>query len=291
MDEKNLIGYFESTTPGDEQKLRMRKAILSQTHEKVTDSKKKWRWDWAKITAASVICVALAFLFSINNPFNGEAFAYAINIIDPDGTRIQLADNENTREDFGISVSNVNSRPDLEFYIDGEDIEKIEITTSNEYIYAVDWTETQHRKYWDVEYYQYFDEEKQIAVADFDLIYDKQLTMTFDENFSDYDKIWFRWVAWDLYQWAAADDYAHFLGEGIKIDDLSDEEKTRIATGGTGLGIGHIQLDGYPENLREDTITITITNRDGKEITKVIGVKVSNNELRQTVVTATLLDN
>ncbi|MBS4217043.1 hypothetical protein KHA96_01800 [Bacillus sp. FJAT-49711] len=61
---------------------------------------------------------------------------------------------------------------------------------------------------------------------------------------------------------------------------MSEEEKARIAAGNES-GIGPIQLDDYPEQLREDKITITIPNRDGKKVTKVISVNVSNNELNK----------
>lgn len=63
-----------------------------------------------------------------------------------------------------------------------------------------------------------------------------------------------------------------------------------VAAGNDGSGISHIQLDGYPEKLTEDTITIKITDRKGKSTTKAIHIKVSNNELKQTVVTASLQD-
>lgn len=286
MDKDKLMGYFESTTPGDEQKSRMRRAILSHQHGEDFVPKRKRKWGLAKISA-SAVCLLIASLLLTYIPFGGETVAYGINIIDSNEPAIKLEDNENTRMDFGTSVSNVNSRPDLRFFINGEDIAKIEITTDTEYIHAQDWTETQHRKYWDHEYMHDYDEETQQYVLNADLIYDKQLTMTFDEDFTDYDQIWFRWVAWDLYQWAAKDDFAHFLGVGKVPENLSEEEKLEIAAG-NGSGAGHIQLNGYPERLREDTVTITITDRNGEETTQVIHVKVSNNELRQTVVTATL---
>src|SRR5690606_19723110 len=119
------------------------------------------------------------------------------------------------RMNGAAEISYVDARPGLEFYIDGEDIAQIEISTENEYIYAVDWTKTQERKFWDVEYYQTFDEEKQISTADFDLLYDKNITMNFDEGFTDFTEIWYRWKAWDMYKWAAEDDFSRFLGYGI----------------------------------------------------------------------------
>lgn len=298
MDKEKLKDYFESTTPDHNQKSRMKQSILSHNHMVNAVPKRKWGWGMAKVSA---IAVSLTFvlLLLIYTPFGSKSVVYGINIIDPNDSIITLEDYENVREELGTSVSMVNSRPDLDFYIDGEDIAKIEITTNTEYITAHDWTETQHEKYWNVEYSQYFDEEYQQLANDFDLIYDKKLTMTFDKDFTDYDDIWFNWNARDLYKWAAADDFAHFLGYGIKLDDinaddinfdeLSEEEKLKLAAGNDS-GMGHIQLDGYPEHLLEDTITITITDHDGHETIETIHVSVSNNTLSQTVVTATLLD-
>lgn len=287
MSRDKLTELFESMTPDAAQKSRMRKHLSSRMQSEgiaKPPSRKRQAW-WA----VPAVCLVLALIFALVVPLGGQTSAYAIHVIDKSGTVFKLADHRKRPDDFGTSVSNVDSRPGLEFYIDGKDIAKIEITTQNEYIYAVDWTKTQHEKYWNVEYYQRFDEERQMSIADFSLLYDRQLTMTFDENFSDYDQIWYRWTAWNLYQWAAQDDYSHFLGAGQQVpDNLSEQEKSQLAAGNDGSGIGHIQLDGYPEHLTEDTITMTITDRQGHRTQKVIHVKVSNNELRQTVVTARL---
>ena len=70
--------------------------------------------------------------------------------------------------------------------------------------------------------------------------------------------------------------------------DMTEEEKLKLAAGddGSGVsGIGHIQLNGYPEILTMDHILITITDRQGNSTTKIIYIKVSNNEYNQTVVT------
>ena len=101
------------------------------------------------------------------------------------------------------------------FNVVGDDIAQIEIEAKNEYLGAQDWTRTQHEKYWNVEYYQYLDEEKQIAIFDSDKYYDKKIVMTFDEHFQDYDKIWYRWHARNMYEWAAEDNFSRFLGFGI----------------------------------------------------------------------------
>ncbi|QJD84693.1 hypothetical protein [Cohnella herbarum] len=220
----------------------------------------------------------------------GETSAYAINVkMGEDDAVFELADHGDATGEARTYVSYVDSRPGLEFYVEGDNIAKIEMSTENEYLYAVDWTKTQQEKYWNQDVYQKFDEERQVSIADFDLLYDKKMTMTFDENFRDYDKIWYRWTAWNMHKWAAADDFAHFLGAGRKPSpDAGPQEKAEMAAGDKS-GIGHMQLDDYPDELKKDRITIEITDRNGHRTTKVIAVNVANNELGQTVVTARLL--
>jgi len=262
MNRDDLKAYFEHTAPDEVQKSRMRRNILANKQSGMYVKKPSRRRVWLALPATCLVLALLAFLML---PFGGKTTAYAINVrMDEEGAVFRLADMKGDSEDYGMSVSYVDARPGLEFYIDGKDIAKIEVTTENEYIYAVDWTETQHEKFWNIEYYQKFDEERKVSVADFSRLYDKTLTMTFDENFNSYDQIWYRWTAWDMHKWASENNYSRFLG-------------------------GHMQLDGYPDHLKEDTITIKITDQEGKQTTKVIKVKVSNNELKQTVVTAELM--
>ncbi|MDF2921537.1 MAG: hypothetical protein K0R57_451 [Paenibacillaceae bacterium] len=288
MNKQDLVEAFDRMKPGEFQKERMLEHILSPQKPHAQQAR-RFFWRWPVGIALPTVCLVLALTLFM--PFGGgESWAYGIHVIEKDGAVFRLADNQKRSEDYGISVSNVDPRPGLEFFIEGQDIAKIEITTKNEYIYAKDWTQTQDEKYWNSNLYQYFDEERQVSVADFSKLYDKQLTMTFDEDFGQYDQIWYRWTAWNLYKWAAADNYSHFLGYGIKPDKLSEEDKMGLAAGNDGSGIGHIQLDGYPEQLTEDTITIKITDRRGNSTTKAIHVKVRNNESRETVVTATLRD-
>ncbi|NLM09317.1 MAG: M56 family metallopeptidase [Clostridiaceae bacterium] len=209
---------------------------------------------------------------------------------------IRIADQHNVRENFGTSVSNIDSRPHLEFYIEGKDIAKIDISCENEYLYAVDWTKTQHEKYWNVDYYQTFDEETQTSTFYADRLYDKSMSFTFSEDFSEYPDIWYRWKAYNLYKWASENNYSRFLGYGagpkIEISDqMTEEQKLMLAAGDDGsrvTGLGHIQLDGYPEELTRDRITIKITDRNGNTIAKYINVEISNNEFNETVVTASL---
>lgn len=209
---------------------------------------------------------------------------------------IRLRNDNSSPENYGTFVRNVDARPELEFYIDGEEIAQIEITCNNEYLYAVDWTETQHEKYWNTDYFQTYDEKTQTTIFNPERLYDKSIKLTFDEGFSDYDDIWYRWTAWNLYQWASEDNFSHFSVYGISLEtesskDLTGEHKLMLAAGNNGsgtTGLGHIQLDGYPDKLTEDRITVKITDREGNSVTKFIHVKVSNDKVNQTVVTASV---
>lgn len=286
MNKDELIDLYEKMTPDQAQRLRMREQLLKRIGKdagSVRRSRKRRAW-----FAVSAVCMAVLTAFLFLFPYGKESSVYAIHFLDEDGAIISLSDQLSDSDDGSGKVSFVNSRPGLEFYIDGNDIAKIEITTQNEYIYAVDWTKTQHEKYWNVEYYQYFDEELQRSVLDKSKYLDKKLTMSFDEGFKDYDQIWYRWDAENMYQWAAENNFSRFLGVGSMPEGLSEEDKLKIAAGEFGSAVGHIQLDDYPDELKEDVITIKITDRQGNETTKRILVKVSNNDLRQTVVTAVL---
>lgn len=251
----------------------MKKRILS-----ITDTKKK-------TVGLAVFFITLILIITVGmTSWDGKA-----KNTEPD-VDIRLADSFNLRENFGTSVSNVDSRPGLEFYIEGADIAKIEISCETEYLYIVDWTETQHEKYRNVEYYQHYDEETQTCTFYPERLFDKSITLTFDEDFEDYEDIWYRWDAWNLYRWASEDNYSRILGSHIEpSENMTDEEMTALAAGedssGTA-GIGYIQLDGYPEELTEDKITIKVTDIQGNSTTKIINVKLSNNERNETVVTA-----
>lgn len=289
MNKNNLNELFENMSPNEVQKSRMLHRIIS--HKQLNQRSKaavKRRYSWLAIPA---LCLAIALLLFVDSPFDRKTSAYGIIVrAGEDGTIFKLVDAGNNSANHSKAVSYVDSRPTLEFYIEGENIAKIEMSTENEYIYAVDWTKTQHEKYWNTEYYQYFDEEKQISIADFNLLYDKTLTMNFDEDFDEYENIWYRWTAWDLYNWATENNYSRFLGVKEVTEDMSEQEKLEMAAGNNGAGNGHMQLEGYPAHLLEDSITVTITDREGKQTKQVIHVKVSNNELKQTVVTAWLAD-
>lgn len=292
MNKERLQALFEGMKPDVEQKSRMRNQILMHLNSSPTTKRSKsGRLRWLAIPAVGLI-IGLMILF--NMPFFATTPAYAISLrVGEDGEVVKLADREGKGGDYVTSVSYVDSRPGLEFYIESEDTASIHITTETEYIYATDWTKTQHEKFWNVEYYQDFDEERGVSIADYNLLYDKELTFEFDDQFRDYDQIWYRWTPWNMYRWAAEDHFSRFHGVGlypefINVDRLNEQEKMDLAAGNRS-SVGHMNLEDYPDHLKEDTITITITDREGNVTTKAIHVKVDNNKLGQTVVTARLI--
>ncbi|MFF2885854.1 hypothetical protein [Paenibacillus sp. NPDC057967] len=289
MSREELTSLFENMSPDESQKKRMRSHLINrkQSSEASGERPARRRYIW---WAAPALCLMLAVVVFLSGPFGGTAPVYAIHLkVGEEAHTFKLADRQKSSDQFSTTVSNVDSRPGLEFYIEGDNIAKIEISSVNEYLYAADWTKTQHEKYWNLEYYQTFDEERKISIADYNLLYDKKMTMTFEEDFTDYGEIWYFWTAWNLYKWAAEDNFSRFLGAGLTPPPSGSQEEREMAAGSLS-GIGHIQLEGYPEELLQDTITIVITDRDGNITTRSIHVKVSNNELSQTVVTANLVN-
>ena len=165
-----------------------------------------------------------------------------------------------------LYASYPDSRPEFEFYIDGRDITRVELQCDNEYLYVIDWSKEHSGS---------------------ELIYRNKLSIEFGEEFEDYTKIWFRWKAVNLYEWAAKDGYAGFLGANTKPGpDMTEEEKLKLASGSEG--IGHIQLEGYPANLLEDKITVRITDINGDFTIKTISINITNKQKHQTVVPAGL---
>jgi hypothetical protein len=229
-----------------------------------------------------------------------KAVAFALFVEIPNGNSILMEDrnNEYSRaDDLATSVSYVDNHPELRFFINGEDIAKIEITTVNEYIYIHDFSKKLDEKYWNHELYyeiieigeetyQYIPPEKQLH---------KTHVLIFPENFTKYDQVWYTWQGWDLRKWASEDDFSRIQGyNGMSIkeveelmENMTDEEKLAVAAGGGGTSTaGHILLDDYPEELLIDYITIVITDRQGNKATQTLVVNISNNTLGQTVVTA-----
>jgi len=289
MNKNEFIAFYDSVSTTGSQKTRMLNKILSSNDQRRRAGRKAKAFRHAMIPSTAA-CLILVLILVIFQPFAGGNVAYALYNRAVDGTVYRLSDRSGLQENIKTSVSYIDSRPGLEFFIDGEDISKIEISCDTEYIYIVDWTKTQEEKWWNSDKYQEFDEERQVSVFHPERLYEKSVTLNFDQGFSEYENIWYRWTAYNLYEWASEDHFSHFLLHPIP-DHLTENEKTQVAAGqykAFADGVGHIQLDGCPEELMEDKITITVTDRQGNSSTSVITVKVSNNELKQTVVTARL---
>ncbi len=288
MNKKELNEAFERMKPDQEQKMRMLREIETQgrSERPAGKGRKTRRSLWISAAAA---CLALVFAVVFIFPPGKETVALALSVGSPDvDSKVKLTNDHNAK-DGSTSVSNINARPGLEFYIEGKDIAKIEVSCENEFLYVVDWTKTQQEKYWNPEVYQKFDEETQQSIFYPELLYDKACELTFPQDFDAYDEIWYRWEARNLYEWASADNFSHFQGVGIEVKYATEEDKLKAAAGNSSAN-GHILLDGYPVDKLSDNIHITITDRQGNIVTKTIVVTVTNNEIGQTVVTANLED-
>ena len=127
---------FDRMTPNDTQKERMLNTILNieQPVERVSYLQKMRRKRWISTVA---VCLALVFAMMFMFRFGTGSVAFALSIGTPDSeSRVKIMDSRMEREKFTTTVSNVNSRPDLEFYIEGKDIAKIELSCENEYLYV-----------------------------------------------------------------------------------------------------------------------------------------------------------
>lgn len=294
FNKERLTGMFDQMSPSDEQKVRMREVISDHERRLSSRSHSSQRKVWLS-TALLSMALLLAVVYLA--PIVSQKTVYAVYLINSDLASFKLEDGKGSYEDYGTFASFIDSRPSLRFFIEGENIASIEMTSETEYLSAKDWTKTQHEKYWNIEYYQTFDEETQTSIMDPDKKYERSLTMTFDEDFDQYEKIWYEWRARNLLEWASEDNFSRFIGYGVDpqylqvdLQELSEEEKLAYASGNDGSPLGHIYLEGYPEELLKDTITIRIIDHRGNITEKVIEVQVSNNEIGQTVVTASVVD-
>lgn len=286
MNNTRLHDFFETMTPDEAQKMKILEQVESGQLKKRT-GRRCGRPVWITATAAGLVALAIFCLQLLPvGPMTATAYAVTVDT-GTAGAEFKIMDNLHAYEYLGVSVSNINTRPDLEFYINGEDIAKIELVCENEFLYVVDWTETQEERYWNTDIWQQYDEATGRVTTDYSLLYEKRVVVAFDETFDAYDGLWYRWTAQNLLDWASQDDYAHILGAGLSVADLSEEEKLHLASG-EDTAIGHIQLEGYPAELLRDSITITVTDRQGRQSTSVIDITISNNEMLQTVVTAEL---
>lgn len=297
MTKNELVTAFEKTTPTTVQKSSMRQTILSPTVKRNINLKSfkfTGRRGFRAMAASLALVLMLAFLLQPSK----ETVAYAFAVTRPDGNTVLMEDRN--AANAATEVSYVDNGPQLRFFISGQDIAEIEITAQNEFVSAQDFTETLAEEYWNPELYY---EETEIDGITYQYVpaksgFKKSLVIKFPENFQDYDQVWYDWYGWNIRDWAGADEDSRIQGySGLDKDQLdallqfaSPEEKLAIAAGGGATSAaGHILLAGYPENLLKDRIMITITDRQGKCVTKTLTVTVSNNTLGQTVVSAKII--
>jgi len=282
-------------------KMPDREYIREKCKRQAMDSSKtQQRSFWLKAGAAAacllfVSAITLTLISNFGNGTTGSASSDGFSVLIYD-ENIAYDDDLNL---LTTSVSYIDSRPSLRFFITGEDIAKIEVSTSNEYLKVHDSTQQLDEIFWNPELYYEETEvngeiHKYVPVRS---LLQKSHVIIFPEEFADYDMVWYDWLAWNLHEWASEDNYSRFQGyNGISVneleellDSMSDEERLTVAAGGGNTSAtGHILLDGYPDDLLNDRILIKITDIQGfTESTEII-ITVSNNALGQTVVTASV---
>ncbi len=280
--ESKIKNAFEQISPSNTQKETILKNVLNP--KKISPKKHTREKVFIGISAAVAVLTLILYLVPI---YPAPNVAFALSVSDEEDGRIKIMDHYRERKNYTSKVSNVNSRPSLEFYIEGKDIAEIELTCENEYLYVVDWTKTQEEKFWNPEVYQTFDEATQRSTFYPERLYDKTVKLTFSKEFNDYDQIWYRWTAWDLYTWAAEDNFSKFQGVGVaEKKELSQKERLNIASGDNGTANGHILLEGYPKEKLQDKILMKITDHEGNVEIRTIYINIINNEIGQTVVNA-----
>jgi len=300
MKGQEIVSYIsQAKMPNKEQ---VREICKQQEFIKANNTQKRI---WLSVSLATA-CIVLLISLTVVFLFHGEgvsAYAVEISFSMPDGSSILMEDSGiDYAEDpnrLASSVSYVDSFPQLNFFITGEDIAKIEITTETESVRALDWTETLDEKFWNHELYyeeiELNDEVYQYIPSR--NIHFKSNVLIFPEDFYEYDQIWYSWLALNLLDWASEDKDSRIQGfNNLSISEIeelyesmTDEERLEIAAGGGGTSTaGHILLDGCPEELLSDRIIITITDRQGNITERIINISISNNAIGQTVVTAIL---
>jgi hypothetical protein len=299
MKGKEIITHAVRGEMPDREQVRMNCIRQSTVKPRVTH-RTVWLSGVTMACIALVVAVAIIFQLSGGTTNGGGMVAFALSIETPAAGTVLIEDTSvdyaNDPNRLAASVSFVENYPQFRFYITGTDIASIEITTMTESVRAHDWTETLDKRFWNHDlYYEDIilgDEVYQYIPARSGFL--QSLVLEFPEGFTDYDRVWYTWLAHDLYEWASEDSNSRIQGVGgmttqeiqEKYANMTDEERMAIAAGGGTSTAGHILLDGYPEELLNDRITITITDRQGNTVTQVIAITISNNTLGQTVVTA-----
>ena len=285
MNKNDLVRVFDGMTPDAAQKSDMLANIRAAKPPRPAKSV-RFRPLRRVIAAIPAACAALALIFSLNMfaPPAASAGSYSISAYSArDESVIKLADNSSPPEDFGQSVSNADTRPDLSFYIDGVDIAKVEISCETEFLYIGN---TDKPEGADITYHSPLNNMGRLS--------DKTITLTFDESFDDYGDIEYRWDAWRLYSWASEDSGSRISGTDIVLpDNATEQEKMMLAAGVApdGSPVGYVLTMDYPEELLSDLITVKIQDRQGNVYDRQIEITIALNELVQTIVTASAVDS
>ena len=220
--------------------------------------------------------------------------AYAFSVVTPDGSQVVLSGPESSSS----KVQFVDNGPELRFFISGPDIAQVEVSSAGEFVQAVDFTQTLDEKFWNMEpYYQEtVIDGKEYQYVPAKALFHPHITVTYPEGFTSHDQVWYTWYGWKLREWAEEDASSRIQGyNGLTeeetqalLENASQEERLAIASGGGTSAAGHFLLQDCPEELLTDTVTITITDRQGKVTVQAISIAISSNSLGQTVVSAEL---
>lgn len=291
MKKDDLNRAFASLMPTARQKERMLKKLLYGEEAKPRPARQKLGIAAAAFCAA-LACAAMVTLF----PFGGGTkVAYAFSVATPDGSQVVLSgpESDSSKAQF------VDNGPELRFFISGQDIAQVEVSSAGEFVQAMDFTQTLDEKFWNMElYYQEtVIDGKEYQYVPAKALFYPNITVNYPEGFTGHDRVWYTWYGWKLRDWAEEDASSRIQGynglteEETKalLENASQEERLAIASGGGGTSAaGHFLLQGCPKELLADTVTITITDRQGKVTVQAISIAISSNSLGQTVVSAEL---
>lgn len=298
MRKEEIRTAFETIMPTPAQKDKMLGAILAPRSTRPLGLLKRKRWACFNAAAA---CLALIFTMTYALPAGSKAAAFGVSVVIGGDNVVSLGMERSEDGEAVQSISYVDNGPELSFFITGTDIAKIELSSENEFVKALDFTKTLDEKYWNPDLYY---EKIEIDGIEYQYVparsgFEPSLTLTFPEGFSEYDEVWYSWYGWNLREWAEQDDCAHIQGvDGLSaaetqklLEDASEEEKLAIAAGGGSYSAaGHILVDGYPEEKLTDQVVITITDREGNTVSRRLRINVGNNLLGQMVVSAGLVE-
>ncbi|SEO06665.1 hypothetical protein SAMN04488134_103270 [Amphibacillus marinus] len=280
-----LNRYYEATGPSGEQKDSMLGEIY-QSSKRVTNPKRHWKkhLPLIPVTAASILLLLILTLFMPRvierNPSGAQGDHYQIRL-NPQYDSIRNSD-----ETF--IVEEINGWFEMFFQIEGDNIREINIKAENEYVDGYGIREaTEHYGERDYES-NYYDSQIWSYNRYYDDFLTQEITFQFDQDFTAHDEINYKWTAWELYKWSITDEFEHYYFD--RFSHLSNKALQIVTDNNGGRVPGELQLNDYPDELKEDLITITITDHDGNETVKYIQIKLSNNEDHYMIIQAEVID-